>query len=344
MINVHTPTDTVENADAEAGEEGLDLWASLTQDMTPEEKKTYERLCSEKPEMAQKWLDTDTSMFKGMDLGLPEEKGKEVKKKAEPTKNAANQQPNVENPPEVDEKLLNELWDRLGLNPTTLVDNCGGKGGKPGPCPHTHTVSFKNEKAFKDSEEVFGRKLEHDDYLKMMGIHQLDGYSVKVQVRSFTAKEGKPGEHKVITLDGHDNGISITRKFHRDPSGNLVCTNDSFVLDKTGGGVGTKVFHDQVTELVKVGVDRIETLASKGEGMNGYYTWPLLGYDGDLKQGTKTPSSLSGAKRLSDVMKTQEGRDWWKTNGEGVDVTFDLKPGSLSRKILSEYVSKKFGI
>lgn len=78
QANLIVANDTpVENADAE-GEEGLDLWASLTQDMTPEEKKTYERLCSEKPEMVQKWLDTDTSMFKGMDLGLPEDgdKGK----------------------------------------------------------------------------------------------------------------------------------------------------------------------------------------------------------------------------------------------------------------------------
>ena len=340
MTNVHT--DTVENADAE---EGLDLWASLTQDMTPEEKKTYERLCSEKPEMVQKWLDTDVSMFRGMDLeskdafsGLPEEgKGKTPEGKAVPTKNAANQQPNVENPPEVDEKLLNELWDRLGLNPTTLVDNCGGKGGKPGPCPkHTPEMVSEND-VDHASERVFGKKLTTQDYSEMIGLPDVD--KATLEVRTYT-HEGVD----ILRVVAKAPGLKMTRHFYKK-DGQIICENVNIHLEKTGTGLGTKIFSTQVSNLAERGFSHIKTEAYREAGeMNGYYTWPLLGYDGKIPEvSTPRPPALRDVTHISHLMKTQEGREWWKTNGDDIKLTFDLNPGSLSRKVLSEYVSKKFG-
>ena len=42
-------------------------------------------------------------------------------------------------------------------------------------------------------------------------------------------------------------------------------------------------------------------------------------------------------------MCTAEGRDWWKANGHSIDLSFDLKEGSLNRRIWEAYLREKQG-
>ena len=137
-------------------------------------------------------------------------------------------------------------------------------------------------------------------------------------------------------------GIEASRYIYKE-DGKLICENKKFMLDETGTGLGTSIFHDQAQFLSHIGVDHIKTQASGGVHLNGYNTWPRLGYDGNIpKYGiAKRPESLAGLSKISDLMKTQEGRDWWKQQRHTVDVTFDLKPGSPSLLILNEYMSRK---
>ena len=44
---------------------------------------------------------------------------------------------------------------------------------------------------------------------------------------------------------------------------------------------------------------------------------------------------------MSDFYRVDGGTEWWEQNGRGFGATFDLSDGSLSMKILSEYVAKK---
>jgi SPP1 gp7 family putative phage head morphogenesis protein len=126
--------------------------------------------------------------------------------------------------------------------------------------------------------------------------------------------------------------------------------NDSLYATTPGKGVGTKVFTEQVSTAVEQGLSHIETIATRGEGPggeNGHYTWARLGYDAhvntlvSMKVKADIQEKFPGTTRISDLMKTTEGRSWWKQNGITFKGKFDLKEGSLSRKVLDEYAKAR---
>jgi hypothetical protein len=133
--------------------------------------------------------------------------------------------------------------------------------------------------------------------------------------------------------------------------------NAYFASYSTGSGTGTARFSRQVKELSRVGVERIEvSAAGRGDGIrgasgsfNGYYTWARFGYDGDipldsafrLRSERSLPESARTATKFSQLMKTKQGRDWWRINGESWHGEFDLRPGSYSRKTLAAYLRER---
>jgi hypothetical protein len=151
----------------------------------------------------------------------------------------------------------------------------------------------------------------------------------------------------VSLRNGDELGIPIMERYLAfDAEGKKYMHNAGIAVAKTGGGEGTKIFRTQVESAVKHGFDYIRTDADASGTSNGYYTWPRLGYDKDIHSTmlVKLPSELKGATKVSDLMKTPEGREWWKKNGTTLkDARFDLKDGSLSRKVFDEYVKQKFG-
>src|SRR5690606_31950251 len=86
--------------------------------------------------------------------------------------------------------------------------------------------------------------------------------------------------------------------------------------DHRGLGLGTRIFSEQVSEAVKNGFDRIETDGGAARDENGYYTWPRLGYDRSMGVSdwpwSAPPPSFGSVNKISDLMKTPEGREWWK--------------------------------
>jgi hypothetical protein len=44
---------------------------------------------------------------------------------------------------------------------------------------------------------------------------------------------------------------------------------------------------------------------------------------------------------ISGVMSTKAGRDWWMGNGEGMNMEFDLTPGSYSQDALNTYLKHR---
>lgn len=147
---------------------------------------------------------------------------------------------------------------------------------------------------------------------------------------------------------------------HSWETGNqLIISNELFVLDDSqkGSGLGTKMLARQIEQAEKAGVVQLETVGggtpkkyNPDSKMNGYYTWPRLGYDGDLstgkyskKQKDDLEKNFPKAKTVSDLMKTPEGRAWWKENGWQMDLTFKISKDSVSRKVFDQYVEAKFG-
>lgn len=156
-----------------------------------------------------------------------------------------------------------------------------------------------------------------------------------------------------VKISANDNQVKVTIN-HKDYDcirlfniKDKWIENAYFAAQKTGKGVGTNVFTSQVKAAVDLGFRDIITTATGeygDEDYNGYYTWPRLGYDTEiynLPQQKSIKREFPGAKSLSDLMKTPEGRSWWKQNGTTFKAFFDLREGSQSRKVLEEYVAAK---
>jgi len=109
--------------------------------------------------------------------------------------------------------------------------------------------------------------------------------------------------------------------------------------DSRGKGVGTRVFTRMAKNLSAMRARRIDMFAASGQSFNGYYTWVRLGADGSAT--SKAKRQFPGVTTLQDVMSREGGSEWWKANGEAVDVVFDLRPRSRSMGILSQYTRVK---
>lgn len=146
-----------------------------------------------------------------------------------------------------------------------------------------------------------------------------------------------------VEIGEQDSGFIMKRTLHYTDAGTPdYIHNDLFFLpeEHRGGGLGTRIFASEVEAAARAGFDHIETTAGRSESMNGYYTWPRLGYDAEIDS-YDLPDSLSSAQYVSDLMRTQEGRDWWRENGYQTEMRFDLSNGSLSRAVLDAYLKEK---
>jgi len=145
------------------------------------------------------------------------------------------------------------------------------------------------------------------------------------------------------------------RHFIYDGDGQKHVYNSEFaVQDRDRRGLGTDIFSKQVAACSEAGFSHIETMAAgyNGGRLNGYYTWPRLGYDMSLdnfgysKQSealeAEARKKFPGAESILDIMKTPEGQQWWKKNGLTMTkAIFDLTPGSRSRQVLETYLEER---
>lgn len=174
-----------------------------------------------------------------------------------------------------------------------------------------------------------GRNMPDDEIAALCGVDDAEQYHVSVDVHC-------------VMLNIRHKGYNMAREFFKDKdSGDLVCINSYFEAHETHTGLGSKVFSRQVSALKDAGFKRMETLAARSDieetPMNGYYTWPRLGYNAEIPSNVKLPPDLASAKTLHDLMKTPRGRAFWKRNGDGMYMNFDLSDGSDSMRVLEAY-------
>jgi hypothetical protein len=97
-----------------------------------------------------------------------------------------------------------------------------------------------------------------------------------------------------------------------------------------------------VVALRRLGIERIEAEAAGGPGLalNGYYTWPRLGFDAPLTpvEQTRLPSALAGATRLHELLTRPGGLAYWRRHGSGREMIFDPSPQSDHSAILALYL------
>lgn len=122
--------------------------------------------------------------------------------------------------------------------------------------------------------------------------------------------------------------------------------NHSFGIYHGGGqGAGTKTIARQVIAARKMGIPAIhitDALRSDGDAaqMNGYYTWPRLGFNAKLTSRAK--NMFPGHKDWHSVMADPENVARWKEHGFSLDnLSFETDPESPHSKTLLAYMKAK---
>lgn len=228
------------------------------------------------------------------------------------------------------------LTPLAGGQPVALAFDEAQHPREPSGTSHGGEFASKNYAAFRDDandiefyNSVHGTKFTKEDIASLVGSQP----DTKIMVEREGSTLYVYSDHPLYECE---------RAIYRDH-----IENNSFEAKVKGKGVGTAILINQVTAAAKhkqFAYLYTTAAGSASSEMNGYYTWPRLGYDAGLNlKRYLADEALQkfGANRVSDLMKTKDGREWWKENGSGQDMSFDLTRGSLSRKVLSNYVREK---
>lgn len=123
----------------------------------------------------------------------------------------------------------------------------------------------------------------------------------------------------------------------RDESGIIQTINDFFLKDSAPKTLGTRMVAHMIFEAARIPrFDSIRASATriyypKDGGsireVNGYYFFPRLGFNADPKNADdylEIPKALKGKKLLS-IMQDPQTRQWWKENGQTIEVRFKIR-------------------
>ncbi|WP_343629379.1 hypothetical protein [Roseateles sp.] len=79
--------------------------------------------------------------------------------------------------------------------------------------------------------------------------------------------------------------------------------------------------------------------------MNGYYVWPLIGFNAPLperlREHPELPSCCRGIETMAGLMSTCEGERFWLEHGESIRLEFSLADGSESWTRFHHYVGQR---
>lgn len=186
-----------------------------------------------------------------------------------------------------------------------------------------------------------------------------DDYEAKIRVSG----RGKDGLNFERTLEYEETGDD------EHPYMGHTIKNELFSVGSDApAGMGTRMLASQVGVASNEGFSFIETEASGGPGqtMNGYYTWPRLGFNAELMDGNledledHDPEAAWQVRELAEadenrmwpdapaeifhVMAVPAARKWWEEEGHRLTAAFPLSEdfdGGKAYQLLRAYTEAK---
>jgi hypothetical protein len=130
--------------------------------------------------------------------------------------------------------------------------------------------------------------------------------------------------------------------------GRAIAMIDAFAIQRPWlrrHRLGLQIFCRHLYFARRLGVARIEIVAGRGPGENGYYTWPRFGFNGPLPPAIqrRLPPELLSARTVLGLMSSRPGRLWWQSQGGPIHLVFDLAEGSASREAFRRYAGESPG-
>lgn len=257
--------------------------------------------------------------------------------------------------------------------PTLTAHEFTTPGAVPLPSDPPRAVENVNfaggEEATKRTlREFFGRDVDPKIFAALVNAH--DG--ARVSVSSYGGN---------LSVETRGDGYNATRTVRRDRDGTIYVKNNYFRVEfnrapnpnpppkwnQSNPEVsGSALLANQIRAARALGAAKLKTHAARADaphpndGMNGYYTWPRLGYDDSIPGGkwdklsrekpelaalvTSNPTGSTVEKSVLNLMTTEEGRKWWQKYGDDLfDMEFDLKHDSLSMRTAVAYAKEQAG-
>ncbi|MCL4562104.1 MAG: hypothetical protein M1281_16025 [Chloroflexi bacterium] len=172
---------------------------------------------------------------------------------------------------------------------------------------------------------------------------------------------GIQGSHIAIKSDEKNVDIWTTHDWfetplyysiERDEIGIMITINDFFLIEQAPRTLGTRIIANmifnaaRIPELVSIHASATRFFTAPDSDtireVNGYYFFPRLGFSANPKNADdyiEIPERIKG-KKLWYIMRNPELRQWWKANGQTIDVSFKVK-SKRSIQALSAYLNEK---
>jgi GNAT superfamily N-acetyltransferase len=152
---------------------------------------------------------------------------------------------------------------------------------------------------------------------------------------------------RILEIRAESEVIVLRVLLYRGTEGKIILENEQ--VDVGEGfqrqGHGARLIGRQVEHATRLGIAEIRAYAVRDDEMRyvGYRVWPLLGFDGPLpgEMRRNLPPDLSDARRISDLMRSRSGQDWWHEYGDSVSLTLDLTPTGPALRRLRSYFRRK---
>ncbi len=214
--------------------------------------------------------------------------------------------------------------------------------------PKNLNIEFKTEDDEQELHRVVGQI---DDGLLGAMVNAQDGANILIG-----SKDGK-----IYIQATDDNGSYSSERSFWKQHGKLYVGNDSYEIykkleDGTPNplrGKGFEIFANQIMALREVGASLVCTGAggckydADNGGMNGYYTWPRVGYSGSIHEHIferfpkEYRKKMGNSREVRDLLDMEGGKDVWQECGSTIPCHFDLTDGSRNMKALEAYAQER---
>jgi ribosomal protein S18 acetylase RimI-like enzyme len=119
-------------------------------------------------------------------------------------------------------------------------------------------------------------------------------------------------------------------------------------------GLAGRIALHALTRAAAIGFHEVGLIADRDSDRQGYFVWPVFGFDGDLRdqpemlerirkrmRGERLPEHLPAVRTVRDVLERSNGLTIWKELGDTLWMTFDLRRDSPSWQVFRAYSRRK---
>ena len=196
-----------------------------------------------------------------------------------------------------------------------------------------------DERVGETSKFIFGRELEAREWGALVGA--VVGSTVVVQGYGDSAYivVKHPQYTQERSVYGYSQGV-------------ITLDNEHFARLDLGDpnhprGLGTRIVAHQVRAAQRLGIREItcEASGSFESEKKGYYAWPRVGFEGNLTPEHRALFSqhtdAAAPATVLELLTLKGGKEWWLRHGTSISVKFDLTAGSLSDRVMVNYLKEK---